>query len=126
MPLNSRAKGAAGERELVDELNRLGLMARRTVQYCGKSGDAADIVIDGCQLHVEVKRVERVRLAEWLEQASRDAHGRQWSLFWRRSRGEWMVVMPLSQWVDDSAVASKARAHVRGLRDEAIRTQASV
>ena len=76
MPVNGRNKGAVGERELVDVLNSNGMMARRTVQYCGKSGDAADVVISGTELHVECKRTEHVRLYEWVEQAQRDAHGR--------------------------------------------------
>jgi len=126
MPLNSRAKGAAGERELVDELNRLGLMARRTVQYCGKSGDAADIVISGTELHVECKRAEHVRLYEWIEQAKRDAHGRPYAVFTRRNRSEWHVVIPLELWARTSLHAIEAREHVAEVRDEAIRAQASV
>jgi len=126
MPLNSRAKGAAGERELVDELNRLGLMARRTVQYCGKSGDAADIVISGTELHVECKRAEHVRLYEWIEQAKRDSHGRPYAVFTRRNRSEWHVVIPLELWVRTSIHAIEARDHVAQIRDEAIRAQAEV
>jgi Holliday junction resolvase len=126
MPLNSRAKGASGERELVDELNRLGLMARRSVQYCGKSGEASDVLIEGCSLHVEVKRVERVRLGDWIDQASRDAHGRAWGVFTRQNRGQWMVIVPLTQWIEDSVTARQAIAHVDRIRSEAIRAQTGV
>ena len=110
MPLNSRSKGAVGERELADELIRLGLVARRTVQYCGKSGDAADVVVDGLDLHVEVKRCERVRLSEWVEQASRDARTRRWAIFTRQSRRPWLVIQTLDQWIADSRIAQEAHA----------------
>jgi Holliday junction resolvase len=118
--MNSREKGASGERELVDQLNKLGLIARRSVQYCGKSGEASDVLIEGCSLHVEVKRVERVRLAQWIEQASRDAHGRAWGVFTRQNRGEWMVIVPLTQWIEDSRIAEMARAERQRRIDAAV------
>lgn len=126
MPLNSRGKGASGERELVDALNAAGMMARRTVQYCGKSGDAADVVIAGTELHVECKRAEHVRLYEWIEQARHDAHGRPWAIFTRRNRSGWHVVVPLDLWLQTSTHATEARDHVAKVRNEAIQAQPAV
>jgi Holliday junction resolvase len=109
MPLNSRSKGAVGERELADELVRLGMMARRTVQYSGKSGDAADLVVDGLALHVECKRTEQIRMDQWLEQVKRDCNGRPWIICMRQSRRPWLVVQTLDQWAGDSSSAAFAR-----------------
>jgi Holliday junction resolvase len=38
--MNSRAKGARGERELASVLRNEGFDARRGQQYCGANGDA--------------------------------------------------------------------------------------
>ena len=111
MPLNSRAKGAVGERELADELVRLGMLARRTVQYSGKSGDAADLIVDGLGLHLECKRTEQIRMDKWLEQVAHDCHGKPWVIVTRQSRRPWLVVQTLDQWADDSAFAMRARSH---------------
>ena len=40
MPINSRAKGADGEREIASILRDYGYDARRGQQYCGANGDA--------------------------------------------------------------------------------------
>ena len=88
--MNSREKGAVGERELAGELNRIGMIARRTVQYCGKGGDAADVVAEGLDLHIEVKRCERVKLADWIAQAQRDARARDWVVFTRQNNRPWL------------------------------------
>jgi len=109
MPLNSRAKGAVGERELADELVRLGMLARRTVQYSGKSGEAADLVVDGLSLHLECKRTEVIRLDKWLEQVAVDSRGRPWIICTRQNRRPWLVIQTLDQWAADSTAASFAR-----------------
>ncbi len=109
MPLNSRAKGAVGERELADELVRLGMMARRTVQYSGKSGDAADLLVDGLALHVECKRTEQIRMDKWLDQVSIDCHGKPWIICLRQNRRPWLVIQTLDQWAADSNAAAYAR-----------------
>ena len=123
MPLNSRAKGAVGERELADELVSRGLMARRTVQYCGHTGDASDVVVDGIGLHLEVKRCERVRLAEWVDQAIRDSHQRPWCIFTRQSRRPWLVIQTIDQWIGDSTFAQRAMAHRAEVIHAAIQAQ---
>ena len=125
MPLNSRSKGAVGERELADELVRRGIMARRTVQYCGKTGDAADVIVEapGHYLHIEVKRCERVRLSEWVDQAVRDSKGKPWCIFTRQSRRPWLVIQTIDQWVEDSNMAGEARAHRDEVINAALRAQ---
>lgn len=117
---NSRAKGAAGERELAHELTLRGLLSRRTVQYSGKGEDSADLMVEGLHLHVEVKRCEQIRLTEWLEQVERDSKGKPWVIFYRRSRGPWLVIMSLSLWVDDSQAAGRSRALQRARIDAVV------
>jgi len=108
---NGREKGAVGERELADLLGSHGMMARRTVQYCGNTGEASDLRVEGLHLHVECKRVERIRLAEWVDQATNDAKGRHWAIFTRQSRRPWLVIQTLEDWVRDSKAAAAAIEH---------------
>lgn len=113
---NSRAKGAVGELELADILCKAGMLARRTVQYNGRMG-AADVVIEGTEIHVEVKRAEAFRLNEWISQCERDCKGKPWVLIIRQSRQPWMVIQSLDQWTRDSIEAGKAKAHRQAIID---------
>ena len=63
--INSRAKGASGERELAQLLRNQGhLEARRGQQYSGINGDADVIGVKG--IHIEVKRQEKVYDEKWM------------------------------------------------------------
>ncbi|MFQ8839861.1 MAG: hypothetical protein ACLR8P_01750 [Clostridium fessum] len=57
-----REKGKRGERELTGILRDYGYNCRRGQQYCGTSGDAD--VIGLPNVHIEVKRVEDLRLGK--------------------------------------------------------------
>ena len=62
MPVNSRAKGSRFELILRNEFRRLfgWTKARRSQQFCGATGDAADITIpEAPWLSVECKAVSR-------------------------------------------------------------------
>lgn len=70
--INSKQKGARFERLLASRIREYGFDARRTAQYCGNTGDAADVIgLPG--VHVEAKHAEQMRLYEWMAQAKRDA-----------------------------------------------------
>lgn len=99
-PINSKQKGKRGELEIVRALKNYGYDARRTAQYCGNTGDAADVVgLPG--IHIEVKRVERLNLSETMTQAIRDARsGEAPAVFHRRSNAPWMVTMRLEDWIN--------------------------
>ena len=73
MAINSKQKGARFERQLAAKFREYGYKdSRRTAQYCGNTGDAADIV--GLpHLHIEAKHVERLNIYDAMEQAKRDA-----------------------------------------------------
>lgn len=70
--VNSKRKGAGFERELARALTAEGYKCHRSAQYCGKSGEAAD-VIGLPYIHIEAKKQEKMRLYEWYAQAKRDA-----------------------------------------------------
>lgn len=94
-----REKGKRGERMLVRFLRDLGYECRRTAQYCGKSGDAADVVgLPG--LHIECKFVERLNVRQALKQAENDATvGNVPAVCHKTSREEWLVTMRLEDFM---------------------------
>jgi Holliday junction resolvase len=72
MPINSRRKGTVGERELASKLREFGFDVHRSQQYCGNTGEAADLVgLPG--VHIECKRVEQLNIDKAMEQAINDA-----------------------------------------------------
>ena len=95
--INSRAKGAAGERELAGYLREQGWQkARRTVQYAGNpEGGSGDVVCENFPFHIEGKRCQALKPEEWMAQAKRDCPaGKIPAVFFRRNgRKEWLVVL---------------------------------
>lgn len=89
----SRDKGKRGEREWTRVCRDHGYDCRRTSQYCGQTGDAADVVgLPG--IHQEVKRTERLSLYEAMSQAARDAKpGEIPIVAHRRNDCGWLVVL---------------------------------
>ena len=100
MAVNSKQKGARFERSLASKFREYGYEARRTAQYCGKSGDASDVVgLPG--LHIEAKHQERMNLYEWMSQAKRDSEGtgRLPAVFHKKNNAEILVTMTLEDWM---------------------------
>jgi hypothetical protein len=96
--INSRTKGAVGERELAKELNALlGCSTRRGQQYSGLEGE--DVVgLPG--IHIECKRVEKLNVTDAVEQAVRDAANKSLPvLFHRKNRAPWLVTVRLDDLV---------------------------
>ena len=102
MAVNSKQKGARFERKLASIFRDYGYSdARRSAQYCGNSGEAADIVnLPG--IHVEAKHAEAMRLYEWIAQAKRDAEaggkGNLPAVFHKKNNAEILVTMTLEDW----------------------------
>lgn len=97
--MNSRDKGARGERELANLLKTYGYETRRGQQFCGINGDADVIGLPG--VHIEAKRVERLNIENAMEQSIRDAkYGEKPTVMHRRDRKQWLVTMPLIDWMD--------------------------
>jgi Holliday junction resolvase len=93
--MNSRAKGAAGEREWRDQLRAAGYTARRGQQFSGGT-DSPDVVCEelGQVLHFEVKRVERLNLEVAMDQARKDGAGKVPVVAHRRNNCNWLVTIP--------------------------------
>ena len=96
--MNSREKGAAGERELAQILRAYGFEARRGQQFSGANGDPDVIGIPGC--HIECKRVERLNIYEAMAQSINDARiGETPVVMHRKNREEWLVSMRLGDFI---------------------------
>lgn len=72
MSINSRRKGAVGEREIAFILKGYGYNTRRSQQYNGANGDADIVGLPG--IHCEIKRVEKLNIDKALQQAIRDTY----------------------------------------------------
>lgn len=92
-------KGADGERELARILSGYGYDLQRGGSL--SFGAVPDLVgLPG--IHIEVKRCEQLRLADWMAQARFDAdrfHDGAPTVFHRRSRSPWLVTMELEDWM---------------------------
>lgn len=92
---NSNSKGKRGEREASKELARLfGVAARRGVQYQGGE-ESPDVVADIPEVHFEVKREERFRVWEAVEQAVADAGHHVPVVLHRPNKRPWLAVVRL-------------------------------
>lgn len=92
--INSRAKGARGERELAKKITELfGVQARRGQQFCGANGDADVVGLPG--VHIEAKFVENLNLGKAFEQSVRDAEKRKELpvVIHKKSRKPWMITL---------------------------------
>lgn len=105
MAVNSKRKGAQGERELARVLREYGFECRRSQQYCGGTEESADIV--GLPyIHIECKRVEALNIDKAMEQAIRDSKPaineplKIPAVFHRRNGKEWKVTMYLRDWME--------------------------
>lgn len=68
----SREKGKRFERTIALKFQEYGYDAHRSAQFCGKTGQAADV--EGLPgIHIEAKAQERMCLYDWVGQAVRDA-----------------------------------------------------
>lgn len=93
--MNSRQKGARGEREAAKEwASVFGVSARRGQQFSG-SKDSPDIVIGHAGIHVEVKRTERGNPYEWMDQAREDAGSKVPVVLHKRNHRKWLLIVEL-------------------------------
>ena len=99
MAVNSKQKGARFERTLASIFRDYGYTdARRTAQYCGNTGQAADVCgLPG--IHAEAKHCEQMRRYEWVDQAKRDAEAsgelKLPVVFHKKNNHEILASMPL-------------------------------
>lgn len=96
--MNSRQKGAVGERELSRILREYGYNTRRGQQYSGANGDADVVGLPG--IHIECKRVERLNISEAMNQSIRDARpGEMPAVFHRKNCEPWKTTMLTDDWL---------------------------
>ncbi len=91
--MNSRTKGKVGEREFAALLRDNGFDARRGQQFSG-SAESPDVVSEALAwLHVEVKRVQALNLADACVQAEGDCGGKPWIVAHRKNHAPWLITM---------------------------------
>ena len=96
--INSRDKGARGERELSSKLREYGYNARRTQQFCGANGDAD--VVGLPNIHIECKRVEKLNIYNAIAQAKHDKRENEIpAVVHRKDRCNWLVTMELNDFM---------------------------
>lgn len=97
----SREKGKRFERQLAACFRERGYDTHRSAQFCGKTGQAADVTgLPG--IHLEAKHCEAMRLYEWMEQAVRDAEAAGDGLpavFHKKNNADVLVTMRLDDWI---------------------------
>lgn len=100
MKLNSRQKGAQGEREFSKFATDRGYSAHRGRQFSGSS-DSPDIkFIDLKGIHVEVKRVQALNIENAMQQAIRDAGSSIPVVAHRRNGEQWKITLSASDFFD--------------------------
>ena len=103
--MNSREKGARGERALAAKIREYGYEARRGQQYDGRG--AADVETNMGAIHIECKYTGKGHglLYEWLAQAKRDARPGEVPVVMHRhidkdARGlPWLVTMDIDDFM---------------------------
>ena len=98
---NSKDKGSRYEREVAAQIRSFGYDARRSAQYCGNTGDAADVVgLKG--IHIECKHQERIQIYDWMAQAKRDSEksGDKPVVIFRKNHCENLVCMRFNDFME--------------------------
>jgi len=90
--IDSREKGARGERDCRDLLRGFGYEAHRGQQHSG-GADSPDVIHSIPGVHIEVKRVEGNDPYRWIKQAVSDCGDRVPVVFHRRNHKEWLVIL---------------------------------
>lgn len=102
MTINSRDKGARGERELAQALRLHGFVnAERGQQHSG-SPDSPDIKNAIRDVHIECKRVEKLNLDAAMTQSSKDAGENIPVVMHRKNNTEWKVTVSLCNLIEFS------------------------
>ena len=100
MPINSKDKGKRFERWLANYFKEQGYDTRRSAQYAGNTGEAAD-VIGLPKIHIEAKHQETMHLYDWMAQAIRDSakSGDYPTVFHKKNNADVLVTMRLDDWM---------------------------
>lgn len=100
LSINSRQKGARGEREFAKELTHAGFPAERGQQHAGGQ-DSPDVKCPSLsKIHFEVKRVERGNPYNWLTQAQGDCGPKIPVVAHKRNHCEWLAILPMTDFLE--------------------------
>ena len=96
----SREKGARFERQVASMFREYGYESHRTAQFCGKTGQAADVEgVPG--IHIECKHCERMSLYDWIDQAVRDTKDDSKPVVIHKANNKpVLVTMRFEDWID--------------------------
>lgn len=98
--INSRDKGARGERMFAALLREHGYEAERGCQHSGGK-DSPDIKTNMPNVHWEVKFVEKLNIVTAMEQSKRDAGENEMPFVaHKRNRTEWLVTMRFTDFIE--------------------------
>jgi Holliday junction resolvase len=98
--MNSKRKGAAGERQFRDKIREFGFDCRRGRQFSG-SPESPDVVSeDLSRYHFEVKLRESTSFYAWMRQSARDAGTKIPIVAHRANRGEWHIFIKADHFFD--------------------------
>jgi Holliday junction resolvase len=99
--VNSRAKGARGERAFAGFLKMYGLVAYRGQQFHGGSESPDVVCPDLPHCHFEVKNCKAsLEPYTWIEQAIKDAGEGKLRVVVHRAKGkEWIAIMPIEDFL---------------------------
>jgi len=102
--MNSRDKGARGERMWRDQLRESGFEAIRGCQNAGRDsggGEAPDIICPSLPgIHHEVKFVEKLNVQNAMDQAIRDAKPNQIPVVAHKKKNcDWLVTVKAEDWL---------------------------
>lgn len=98
--INSRQKGARGERLFAQMLRDHGYEAERGCQHAGGK-DSPDVKCNMPRVHWEIKFVEKLNLHSAMGQSIRDAGENEMPLVaHKRSREGWLVTMRFDEWIE--------------------------
>ena len=104
--INSRDKGARGEREFAQKLTEMGFTARRGCQFSG-SPDSPDVVGGIYGTHVEVKRVERLNIDNAMDQAINDCGDNLPYVAHRKNSKKWLITLQLEDLLEFAELVLK-------------------
>ena len=93
MPINSRQKGAEGEREWARIIRKIwnAVTARRGCQYAGGPYSPDVTGIPG--LHCEVKRTEKLSVYKAMSQAIKDSGNNTPYVAHRKNCEDWLIII---------------------------------
>lgn len=95
--MNSKNKGKRGELEFARVCRDNGYECRRGQQYNGLEGDD---VVGLPNIHIEVKRVEKLNIHNAMDQSIRDAREKLPVVAHRKNDCSWLITMPAEAWFE--------------------------